>query len=581
MESRPPVSIEELQKETGWIRELARGLIGDADVAEDVVQHTLTAALSKPPRQPSKIRAWSQSVVRNFIRNFHRDRERRRRRERQVSRRERQPAPRDETEVAELRRRVATAVFELDEPYRSTIIGLYYYELTPPELARRQGTSSNTVRVRARRALELLKIRLDRAYRGDRSDWVAGLLVVLGPTMFLECLDTVHRSPRFLADASGSAGSGTPPAHGVPGARPATPPTAVRTTLIGAGILVLMMGLGLLIERATSVAPATGPELGAATPGDGQEGSGVTPAATSAPERRFAPGTPASSVPTATLMVRDARTGRAIPSAEVRTQAFDMRSENLMRGRDAPEALARPHARNVRGRTDAAGSLTLPAAVLRHERLCVSAPGYLEHREQSRIRELSGGSYTVDLQPAPTTVVSVRDTDARPMVDLPVAIDLPSGVHRVVSTDAQGRVELTLTERFTILTLEADGHVARRLLAEAPRQEITLVPGSAATGHVLDPWGDVLPGARVSLAFPPFWRGQPWTTTRTGAAASRPPRFRPGVACRFGSRTRSSPASRLRWICPGKRIVPFSSSRGPRWWGTWSAGRGNGSPRVA
>ncbi len=77
-----------------------------------------------------------------------------------------------------MQRRVLDAVRELPEPYRSTIVHRYLDELSREEIAERLGIPLETVRTRLRRALRLLRERLDMEERS--APWVGALLPLFG-----------------------------------------------------------------------------------------------------------------------------------------------------------------------------------------------------------------------------------------------------------------------------------------------------------------------------------------------------------------------------------------------------------------
>ncbi len=78
---------------------------------------------------------------------------------------------------------LAQMVAALDEPYRSTVLLCYGEELSPSEVARRQGIPAGTVRWRLKQGLERLRSEMDRAH-GSRRAW-AGLAPVLVPSSAL------------------------------------------------------------------------------------------------------------------------------------------------------------------------------------------------------------------------------------------------------------------------------------------------------------------------------------------------------------------------------------------------------------
>ena len=75
----------DLLAHTDWLRELVSRLVSDENLADDVTQSTLQAAMERPPADPGRVRAWLSAVARNFVRREHRSRRRRWRREAQVA----------------------------------------------------------------------------------------------------------------------------------------------------------------------------------------------------------------------------------------------------------------------------------------------------------------------------------------------------------------------------------------------------------------------------------------------------------------------------------------------------------------
>src|SRR5262245_39645035 len=120
--------IEDLMRHSSWLRTLARNLVGDSSRAVDLVQATGVAAPSPPELVPERRPAWLSSVLRRLALRSHRDRFRRRAREERHARMRGEPVdPQALLERGELQKRIVSAVLELDEPYRTTVL-LHYYE---------------------------------------------------------------------------------------------------------------------------------------------------------------------------------------------------------------------------------------------------------------------------------------------------------------------------------------------------------------------------------------------------------------------------------------------------------------------
>lgn len=176
-----PSRIEELLGHTEWLRKLAFELLGDAQVAEDVVQDTWVAYLEHPPRDESGssgARAWLASVARNFARSRSRVRARRLRREAISARSERIPSTAETVERVAIQRELVEAALALDAADREVVVLRYFDGLPPREIAKRLGLSGAAVRSRLSRALAKLRARLDERYGGDGRSWAVLLATV-------------------------------------------------------------------------------------------------------------------------------------------------------------------------------------------------------------------------------------------------------------------------------------------------------------------------------------------------------------------------------------------------------------------
>ncbi|MFK7742290.1 MAG: RNA polymerase sigma factor [Planctomycetota bacterium] len=171
---------EALVGELRWLRDLAMALArGDAQLADDLVQDGAVALLEQ--RLPVRsIRAWLTTVVQ--------------RRAMALRTKKSRQSPLDPTDLAdpngpetdqvaerlEAQQRLNAAVLALPEPYRTVVVGHHLDDLTLAELARQRGVSGATVRQQHRRALAMLRQRLDDDSQPDGHGWrtaVAPLLI--------------------------------------------------------------------------------------------------------------------------------------------------------------------------------------------------------------------------------------------------------------------------------------------------------------------------------------------------------------------------------------------------------------------
>ena len=166
----------ELLAHTGEIRRLARHLIGDATLADDLTQDTLLAALQGRPAEGVPTYRWLAAVVRNLARQQRRSDARRREREAAAG-----ALPggsgQGALERLEAHRAVVDAVASLHEPYRSVVVLRYFDGLAPRAIAAREGVPVRTVHTRLHRALGLLRARLGRTGGHAPGAWLPLLLL--------------------------------------------------------------------------------------------------------------------------------------------------------------------------------------------------------------------------------------------------------------------------------------------------------------------------------------------------------------------------------------------------------------------
>lgn len=187
-----PLTPESLLEHREWLRAIARGLVADENLVDDLEQRSWMKVLRRDEPVGSP-RAWLRRVVKSAAVDEHRSTSRRRAREAAVARPEALPATDHLVMQAEAQRVVAQAVTALPEPYRTTVLLRYFEGLSRDEVATRMGAPVRTVQTRLRRAHVLLRDALDREF-GDRRAWCL-LLLPLGRT----------RSPAPLGTATAGA----------------------------------------------------------------------------------------------------------------------------------------------------------------------------------------------------------------------------------------------------------------------------------------------------------------------------------------------------------------------------------------
>lgn len=156
----PPFDPAALAADAARLRRLAARLVGASD-ADDVAQATWLAAAEARPVFRVSARAWLAQVLRYKAARGFRAVERRLRAETTAARPERSDAsPYDVVLRAEVARRLWAHVLALPEPARRTILWRYFDGLGDAEIARREKTTEGAIRVRASRAVAVLRARL-------------------------------------------------------------------------------------------------------------------------------------------------------------------------------------------------------------------------------------------------------------------------------------------------------------------------------------------------------------------------------------------------------------------------------------
>lgn len=196
MDSNQPLQMtpEQLLLNSRWVRGLAVSLVGDPNVADDVVQQTWLAALERPGQDSGsgeERRAWLARVLRNFVLQRSRSESRRAQRERLHASNSpgsvQDPEPSDcgpgepsLVEQVDSQRAVVQEALNLSEPTRTTLLLRYFKGHSSAEIARIQNVPAATVRSRLSRGLEELRARMSNRYDGDDSAWCSALLAGFG-----------------------------------------------------------------------------------------------------------------------------------------------------------------------------------------------------------------------------------------------------------------------------------------------------------------------------------------------------------------------------------------------------------------
>lgn len=162
------------------LRELAARLVSDHHRADDLVQETYLSALRQNLLFGAAPARWLRDVLRTKARQLELAERRRMLREQTVAASKGESST--EAEAAErltLLNALVRELFELREPYRSTLQLRFLEELPPREIARQHQVPVRTVYTRIARGLRMMRDRLDA--RHGNGAWVPLWLAVLRP----------------------------------------------------------------------------------------------------------------------------------------------------------------------------------------------------------------------------------------------------------------------------------------------------------------------------------------------------------------------------------------------------------------
>ncbi|MFT6363425.1 MAG: RNA polymerase sigma factor (sigma-70 family) [Planctomycetota bacterium] len=165
----------ELLDELGWLRRLARSLVGPVGAEEDLVQETWLAASRV---EGGVTRAWLVATLRNLAASLQRRESRLRRREGAAARPELIDAE-SLLERNELFGVVLEQLRSLEMPFRSVLLLIYQEGLSVREAAERMGTPVDTLRWQHREGLARLRQTLDGKNGRQDHDWRAAFLPLL------------------------------------------------------------------------------------------------------------------------------------------------------------------------------------------------------------------------------------------------------------------------------------------------------------------------------------------------------------------------------------------------------------------
>jgi RNA polymerase sigma factor (sigma-70 family) len=173
MTENPPDSLQRLLDEAPFVRLLARDLL--ASEQDEVVQQTWLQAVRHGGAGIDVPRSWLARIVQRVANNLRRRRDRRHRHEAEAAGDGLVPSSAELCAHEEQRRQLVAAVDRLPKELRTVVLLRYFDGQPPRQIAAELGVPVATVWNRLRRALQLLRERLDAEHGGERSAWTVAL----------------------------------------------------------------------------------------------------------------------------------------------------------------------------------------------------------------------------------------------------------------------------------------------------------------------------------------------------------------------------------------------------------------------
>ena len=464
------VRLKTLLENGTWVRSLARRLLYDEGLTNDVVQEVWIAALRSSPRSPELFRAWLRGIVRKIAFETNRRETRRRRRETAVTKSSSVPSAATIAEQLEIHGILTEAINALREPYRTAIYLRFFEGLRAVEIAKEMDAGDSTVRTWIGRGVESLRKWLDEHY-GDRKTWRAALLPIVFGSQVTPLVEE--------ADPAG-------PEIGAP------PAGRSLTSLLSAvgvcGIALVIWFVSALIAQSGDVADLQGaaPE----TTGVREEQTSELAAPSQQTDSQTAVVASSVSRPAATrrLQMVDSETGIPVVGASVYASRKTRRASIPL------------------GVSGDGGILDVATEVLERDALQILAEGYLERREPLSLRDVDGETpFVVELEPTVLARVAVRDRRGVPIPAAEVTVwstvrGLEDPAPNTYVSDAAGIVEYEYRYKTTNVIVHRDGYASVSCAVQIPETLIEMDLGARYLGIVVDERGDPIGRCRVQAS---------------------------------------------------------------------------------
>lgn len=440
---------DQLCRDAGWTRRLARSLLGDDSAGEDASQEAWIRARRHPPDGRAPLGPWVRAVVLNDLLNQARARRRRAHREADtaggVDSVATAVSPEELLGRVEIHRRLVEAVARLAEPHRQTVLLRYFEELSSEEIGTRMRVPAATVRGRLKTALAELREALD-ARSSRRDEWL------------VELAD-------FLGSASGSPAPGPSPS---PSPAPAGPP-APSAAPVGHAARALLRPGAVMVAAASALTAvvwvrAAAPPVGrpADTDSDSEQARRAQVPSTAAPGVIGVSGGPAGGRHDSSVESIAGPGGDGVVRTAARTSSAETQEQKAV-----PSPFSRP-----------LGDRTISGMVL------IESPMVTPDRDrpERRARRVAAADVVMRIKDAPST--SRAGVTALTLFESRMFL-LSGGLRPAVRVAEVG-------QPITFVNLDRLPHTVRASQGSAKVFEERLAPGAQKEQALLAPAGELL-----------------------------------------------------------------------------------------
>lgn len=202
--SRASIDPTDLVRDLDWLAGLARRIVRDPGLADDAVQEAWMAASRRAGAGRAPARQALAGALRGILKQSWRTERRRRHREEEASRPEALLSAEEVLLIGERQQLLWRHLAALREPFRSTLLRRFHQGTELEALAAQEGVSTDAIRWRIRRGIEMLRDSLEKGSDGPGVAALAPLAALSLPTTKLTSASVATVS---IAKSAGDAGT--------------------------------------------------------------------------------------------------------------------------------------------------------------------------------------------------------------------------------------------------------------------------------------------------------------------------------------------------------------------------------------